>query len=57
MPKSREEAARFVEKQFKSNYKCTLTKGSVWHYGKQEVRELMDYIYESKPTNTFQLIK
>lgn len=49
--KTREEVARFVEAQFDwmSGYECKLNKGGCHHYGKQEVRELMDFIYGSEP--------
>ena len=43
--KTREQVARFVEYQFSTyqGYDCSLPKGRQWHYGKQEVRELIDY--------------
>lgn len=51
--KTREEAARFVEAQFDwtSDYECKLEKGGCHHYGKQEVRELMDFIYGGEPAS------
>ena len=56
--KSREEAARFVERQFDGygGYECKLNKGGCHHYGKQEVRELMDFIYGGEPENDSQKI-
>ena len=50
--KTREETARFVEQQFKvygSDYKCPLEKSRKWHYGKQDVRALLDFIYDGPP--------
>jgi hypothetical protein len=49
--KSREEAARFIENQldFDSDYKCKREKNWCHHYGWQELRELMDFIYEGEP--------
>ena len=50
-PKTREETARFVEQQFSysSTYECQLEKGRHWHYGKQDVRALLDFIYDGEP--------
>ena len=49
--KTREEVANFIEEQF--NYESTRStkreKGNCDHYGKQELRELLDFIYGSKP--------
>lgn len=50
--KTREEVARFVEQQFEaygSTYECPLDKPHAWHYGKQDVRALLDFIYEGYP--------
>ncbi len=51
--KTREEVARFVEQQFdaRSGYSCKLEKGYCHHYGRQEVRELMDFIYGGEPAS------
>jgi hypothetical protein len=49
--KSRREAARFIEKQLHHGHECKLEKGSQHHYGKQELRELMDFIYGGEPTD------
>jgi hypothetical protein len=52
MMKTREETARFVEQQFEvygRNYECPLEKGGQWHYGKQDVRALLDFIYGGPP--------
>ena len=49
--KTRQEVARFIESQFDGygKYKCKLEKGGCHHYGKQEVRELMDFIFDGEP--------
>lgn len=49
MIKTREEAARFAEKQFSWQHKCSREKGGAHHYGLQELRELMDFIYQGPP--------
>jgi hypothetical protein len=54
--KTREEIARFVEKQFLWSHNCSLSKTAI-HYGRQEVRELMDFIYGEEPQNEEQKIK
>jgi len=54
--KTREEVARFVEKQFLGKYNCTRRKNA-HHYGRQEVRELMDFIWGEEPQNEEQKIK
>ena len=60
--KTREEVARFVEHQFNSDCACKLNKGSEpafssWHYGRQDVRELLDFIFEGEPTTDQEKIK
>ena len=49
--KTREESARFIESQldFLSEYECKRDKNGCHHYGWQELRELMDFIYCGKP--------
>ena len=47
--KGRAEVARFMEHQF-SRKEWPLDKGSFTHYGRQELRELLDYIYDGKPS-------
>ena len=54
--KTREEIARFVEKQFLWSHNCRLSK-TAHHYGMQEVRELMDFIYGEEPQSEEQKIK
>lgn len=49
--KPREEVARFIEKQMHdSTYECSRPKPQTHHYGLQELRELMDFIYGGEPT-------
>ena len=52
--KTRADAVAFIEKQFDfDDYKGTVTgrpKGNQHHYGKQELRELMDFIYGGVPS-------
>lgn len=50
--KTREEVARFIERQIHWKHRCAREKGLQHHYGLQELRELMDFIYESAPTET-----
>ena len=49
--KTREETARFVEQQFEKfgSYQCPMEKGVKFHYGKQDVRALLDFIYDGPP--------
>ena len=48
--KQREEVARFIEKQMRDpSYRCALPKPNTHHYGLQELRELMDFIYGGEP--------
>ena len=47
--KTREEVARFVERQFEYSYECALPKPNTHHYGRQEARELLDFIYGGEP--------
>lgn len=54
--KTREEAARFIEKQLGTRHICKFNKGSQCHYGLQELRELMDFIYESDKPEKEELI-
>jgi|TARA_R110000751_G_scaffold238345_1_gene339205 hypothetical protein len=46
--KTREDAARFIEAQFIED-NCRRNKGDCWHYGWQELRDLMDFIYMAEP--------
>lgn len=49
MMKTREESVRFIEKQLHWTHECSREKGKQHHYGLQELRELMDFIYETLP--------
>lgn len=53
--KPRSEIVDLIENQF--NYKCTREKGEKISYGRQELRELLDFIYNSKPKNDIDKIK
>ena len=53
--KQREEVARFVERQL-SEDTCKREKGHKHHYGMQELRELLDFIYEGRPANEGQMV-
>jgi hypothetical protein len=49
--RTREEVARFIEAQFDAFGDGTIRpKNRKWHYGKQEVRDLFDFIYDGAPT-------
>lgn len=50
--KTRAEAARFAESQFIfGGAQPRPEKGGFHHYGKQDVRQLLDYIYGRPPKN------
>jgi hypothetical protein len=55
--KTREEAANFIHEQLNYRYKCPRNKGRNFHYGIQELRVLMDYIYEGAPQSKEEEIK
>lgn len=55
--KTREEVARFVEKQMGALHVCKFPKGSFCHYGYQELRELLDFIYGDSPTEIEKLCR
>ena len=46
--KTREETARFMESQI--NGTAPAIPNSCWHYGKCELRQLMDFIFDGPPT-------
>jgi hypothetical protein len=48
--KTRTEVARFIEQQFEFQYDCGLPKTAT-HYGRQELRALMDFLYNDEPQN------
>ena len=47
--KTREEIAKFMEGQMSGAIDCP-TKKSTHHYGKCELRQLMDFIFDGPPT-------
>ena len=47
--RTRKEAAEFIRKQFEENQKTDREKAGKVHYGKQELRQLLDYIYVTAP--------
>ena len=57
--KTREEVARFVENQFDNfgTYNCPRDKGHAYHYGRQDVKVLLDFIYEGPPITEDEKIK
>lgn len=49
--RSREETARFIEAQLNDKAQPIPAK-SGWHYGRAELRQLLDFIYGGPPTNS-----
>jgi hypothetical protein len=47
--RNRKDVALFVQKQLHYTYDCQREKSGRHHYGLQELRELLDFIYESTP--------
>ena len=47
--KTREEIAKFIEGQFDHTVPDPCPQGG-WHYGKCELRQLMDFIFDGPPT-------
>jgi hypothetical protein len=58
MIKTREEVARYIERQFdyKSGYTVSMSK-PYNHYGKCELRDLLDFIYGGPPTSPEEFIR
>ena len=58
--KTRAETVAFVMSQLASRYECSRNKGTRnyqrHHYGVQELRELMDFVYEGQPASDAELI-
>lgn len=51
--KTRQEAAAFIQRQLDETDLITILgrpKPTAYHYGKQELRDLLDFIYEGPPT-------
>ena len=53
--KTREEVAAFINDQFRDKYGCSREKGG-WHYRKQDLRVLMDFLYDGEPLSDEQKI-
>lgn len=49
--RSREDVAKFAADLIDGTRETTGVKGDKVHFGLQEVRDLMDYIYEGEPQN------
>lgn len=49
--KQREDVARFIEAQMGGDHVCKRDKAGCQHYGWQDLRELLDFIYGSEPLN------
>lgn len=47
--RKRAEVARLIERQLHHTHRCSREKGEQIHYGWQELRELMDFIYDGTP--------
>ena len=47
--KSREETVKFINDGTGYETVKSRNKGSQWHFGKQDLRELLDFIYEGEP--------
>ena len=45
----RSETVKFIADQLSGKHKCSLPKPYTHHYGVQELRELMDFIYRELP--------
>lgn len=66
--KTRQEAAALVKRQLQTSPDTTdghesgktplggRPKGSQHHYGRQELRELLDFIYGGPPANDYELV-
>lgn len=47
--KTRKEAVAFVKNQLSPSYKNVLPKPHTHHYGRQELRELLDFLFDGPP--------
>lgn len=50
MAVSREDAVRYITQQFSSGYTTLFSKFDKHHYGLQELKDLLDFIYGEVPT-------
>jgi len=56
--KDRAEAVKFLVSQFDhENESVAKNKVGSWHYGKQELKQLFDFIYEGTPTTEQEKIR
>lgn len=53
--KTREEAARFAQKLLDDGLPDSRKLGA-WHFGRVELRELLDFIFEGPPSNSAEKI-
>jgi len=54
--KTRSEVAEFINNGGKSDAVEGYKVGDCWHYGKQDLRQLMDFIYDGEPEKEDELI-
>ena len=47
--KERKDAVLLIQKQLNNETDAYKKKDTLWHYGRQELRELMDFIYGTEP--------
>jgi len=52
MIKKREDVARFIEKQMTEDDFARQGKRRKWHYGTRDLRDLLDFIYGSEPSDS-----
>lgn len=50
LAKPREEVVSFIKEQFIGNEEVEKRKYNAVHYGKVELRDLLDFIYDEEPT-------
>ena len=48
--KTRAEIAQFMDKQLKGKVKRAPGKFAAYHYGRCELRQLLDFIFDGRPT-------
>ena len=54
--RTRTAAAKLITKQLNNGTKANGLKGRAWHYGKVELRELLDFIYKREPRNKLEKV-
>lgn len=55
MTRARVNVVKYIESQLDTE--CKLKRHGKWHYGREELRLLMDFIYMSKPKSEEERIK